>query len=209
MDPFAVEVGNGEVATVVFAVGGVLGDALVRPSRVVMRLVFGQDGAQVGLPEDQHAIQELTAQGADERSQIAFMRGAWTAVRTILVPVAWKTASKDAVKFDPRSRIRNLTSSNRCEADGKVAGLLHGPIAGGVRGDAAKMHRAGVMFDEYQDIQSPEEHGGHVQEIDCDDPGGLGMQELPPALARAAPDRCPQRAGSPAQWRARLSRRAS
>ena len=31
----------------------------------------------------------------------------------ILVPVAWKTASNDAVKFDPRSRIRNLVSSNR------------------------------------------------------------------------------------------------
>jgi hypothetical protein len=36
------------------------------------------------------------------------MRGAWTAVRRILVPAAWKTASKDEVKFDPRSRIRNL-----------------------------------------------------------------------------------------------------
>jgi hypothetical protein len=45
------------------------------------------------------------------------MRGAWTAVRTILVPAAWKTASKDGVKFDPRSRIRNLLRHEvaRCE----------------------------------------------------------------------------------------------
>ena len=42
------------------------------------------------------------------------------------------------------------------------------------------------MFDEHQDMQSPEEHGVHVQEIDCDDSGGLGVQELPPARARAA-----------------------
>ncbi len=35
MDPSAVEVGNGEVATVVFAVGDALGDALVRPGCVV------------------------------------------------------------------------------------------------------------------------------------------------------------------------------
>jgi hypothetical protein len=42
-----------------------------------------------------------------KRSQVAFMRGAWTAVRRILAPVAWKTASKAQVKFDPRSRIRN------------------------------------------------------------------------------------------------------
>ena len=36
------------------------------------------------------------------------MRGAWTAVRRILVPAASKTESKDEVKFDPRSRITNL-----------------------------------------------------------------------------------------------------
>jgi hypothetical protein len=47
------------------------------------------------------------------RSQIAFIRGARTAVRKTLVPTAWKTASNGAVKFDPRSRIRNLMSSNR------------------------------------------------------------------------------------------------
>ena len=59
--PFAVEVGNSGVATVVFAVGDALGDALVRPGRVVMRLVFGQDGAQVALAEDQHAVEDLSA----------------------------------------------------------------------------------------------------------------------------------------------------
>jgi hypothetical protein len=42
------------------------------------------------------------------------------------------------------------------------------------------------MFDEHQDMQSPEEHGVHVQEIDGEDPGSLGAQELPPARARAA-----------------------
>jgi hypothetical protein len=33
--------------------------------RVVVQLVFGQDGAQVCLAEDQHAVEELAAQGAD------------------------------------------------------------------------------------------------------------------------------------------------
>jgi hypothetical protein len=66
VDPFAVEVGNGGVATVVFAVGDALGDALVRPGRAVMRVVFGQDGAQVALAEDQHAVEELSAQGTDK-----------------------------------------------------------------------------------------------------------------------------------------------
>jgi transposase len=66
VDPSAVEVGNGEVATVVLAVGDALGDSLVRPGRVVVHLIFGQDGAQVALAEDQHAVEELSAQGADE-----------------------------------------------------------------------------------------------------------------------------------------------
>jgi hypothetical protein len=42
------------------------------------------------------------------------------------------------------------------------------------------------MSGEHQDVQPPEEHGIHVQEIDCEDPGGLGAQELPPARARAS-----------------------
>jgi hypothetical protein len=42
------------------------------------------------------------------------------------------------------------------------------------------------MFDEHQDMQSPEEHGAQVQEIDYDDSGSLGVQELPLARARAA-----------------------
>ena len=41
-------------------------DALVRPGGVVVRLVSGQDGVQVLRAEDQHAVQELAAQGADE-----------------------------------------------------------------------------------------------------------------------------------------------
>ena len=52
MDPFAVEVGNGEAATVVFGVRDALSDALVRPGRVVVHLVFGQDSAQMRLTEN-------------------------------------------------------------------------------------------------------------------------------------------------------------
>ena len=71
------------------------------------------------------------------------------------MPVAWKTASNEAVKFDPRSRIRNLMSSNRSSrAEGEVAGLLHRPVAGRVRGDAAQVHPAGAVLDEHQDVQS-------------------------------------------------------
>ena len=39
-------------------VGDVLGDALVRPGHVVVRLVSGQDCAQVCLAEDQYVVEE-------------------------------------------------------------------------------------------------------------------------------------------------------
>ena len=47
-----------------FIVEDVLGDALVRAGRVVVRLVLGQDGGQMPFAEDQHAVEQLTAQGA-------------------------------------------------------------------------------------------------------------------------------------------------
>jgi hypothetical protein len=66
------------------------------------------------------------------------------------MPVAWNTASNEAVKFDPRPRIRNLVSSNRWpRVRARVAGLLHGPLAGRVGGDAAEVHPAGAVLDEH------------------------------------------------------------
>jgi hypothetical protein len=52
VDPYTAEVGDGEVSTIVLAVGDALGDALVRPGRVVVPLVLGQDRAQVRLTEN-------------------------------------------------------------------------------------------------------------------------------------------------------------
>jgi hypothetical protein len=42
-----VDVGYGRGVSIALVGGDALGDALVRPGRVVMRLVAGQDGAQV------------------------------------------------------------------------------------------------------------------------------------------------------------------
>ena len=79
------------------------------------------------------------------------------------MPFAWKTASKDRVKFDPRSRIRNRKFSNPlAEGEGEVAGLLHGPFASGVRGDAAEVHPAGAVLDEHQEVKPFQQHGVDV-----------------------------------------------
>jgi len=56
------------------------------------------------------------------------------------------------VKFDPRSRIRNPDVFELLvEAEGEIPCLLHGPLAGRVGGDAAKVHPAGAMLDKHQD----------------------------------------------------------
>ena len=71
------------------------------------------------------------------------------------MPVAWKTASNEAVKLDPRSRITNLiVREPLAEGEGEVTGLLHRPGAGGVRGDAAKVHPAAAVLDERQHVQA-------------------------------------------------------
>jgi hypothetical protein len=63
-DLLHVDVSYGAAVSVTFVAGDALSDALVRPGRVVMRLVFDQDAAQMLLAEDKDAIQELAAQGA-------------------------------------------------------------------------------------------------------------------------------------------------
>lgn len=51
-DPFDAGVGCGDEGSRAFAVGDTLRDALVWPSRVVVRLVVGQDGPQMRLTEN-------------------------------------------------------------------------------------------------------------------------------------------------------------
>jgi hypothetical protein len=87
-DLLCVDLGYGRGVSIAFVGGDALGDALMRPGRVVMRPVVGQDGAQVCLAENQHAVGSSRPQGADEALAGRVIRGAWTAVRRTLVPAA-------------------------------------------------------------------------------------------------------------------------
>src|SRR5205814_794664 len=107
----------------------------------------------MALPEDQHAIEEFSAQGADE------------ALADRVHP-----RSRDSRAHDPGaggledvvergSEVRSAITDQKLnvleplpEGEGKVAGLLHCPVAGGMRSDAAQMHPATTMLDEYQHI---------------------------------------------------------
>jgi hypothetical protein len=65
-DSLDIEVDCGDAGNIALPAGNPLGDALMRPARVVVDLVLDQDGAQVHLAEDQYAVEEFAAQGTEE-----------------------------------------------------------------------------------------------------------------------------------------------
>ena len=74
---------------------------------VVVAEVFGEHRGEVPLAGDQDAVGALAAGGSTQRSAIAFARGACGGVRSTSIPAAVNTASKAAVNFASRSRMRN------------------------------------------------------------------------------------------------------
>jgi hypothetical protein len=107
----------------------------VRPVQIVMGLVLAQDPPQMLLVPDEGTVQELTAASPIQRSAIAFIRGVRTLQRTVRIPASARTASKAAVKFDPRSRIMNLTRSAcspRSMSRFRACWVVHSPVGCGV-----------------------------------------------------------------------------
>ena len=76
---------------------------------IAVDLVRVQGPPQMGLVPDKGAVQELAAASLIQRSAIAFMRGVRTLQSTVRIPASARTALNAAVKFEPRSRVMNLT----------------------------------------------------------------------------------------------------
>jgi hypothetical protein len=160
----------------------------MRPGRVVVLLVFGQHSSQVLFIDDQQPVQEFTAQGTDDLSQIAFALGACGGLARILIPSAVNTSSKELVNWPARSLIRNLTEAALAEVHQDVPGCLRCPGAVRVRGDAGQVYPAGAVLNDDQGIEAPQEHGIHVDEVGSEDATGFRRQELLPR--RAGAPRC-------------------
>src|ERR1039457_3078841 len=140
-------------------------DALMGPGGVVMLLVLGQGGAQVRLVQDQGPVEELTAQGADK------------ALADRVHPRRLHRGAHDGGAggledgIDGRGEVRSAVPDQEtevpeslAEVEGQVAGLLHRPVARRVGGDAADVHPAGAVLDEYQEVQPrSEEHTSELQ----------------------------------------------
>ena len=121
------------------------------------------------------------------RSQIAFIRGAWTAERTILVPAAWKTASNEAVKFDPRSRTRDLMFSNRLprvRARLRACCTIQSPVGCAVTPPRCiRRLPCSMNTSTYIRFSSTV---STCRKSTAEDAGGLGSPELPPRRAGPA-----------------------
>ena len=145
------------------------------------------------------------------RSQVAFIRGAWTALTRIPVPVAWNTASNEAVKFEPRSRIRNLMSSNRSprlRARLRACCTVHSPVGWAVTPPRCiRRVPCSINTSTYSLFSSTV---STCRKSTARIPAAWACRNCRQVgPARRGPDRCPRHAGSPTPWTARPSRRAS
>src|SRR5260221_7002619 len=133
---------------------------------------------------------------------IEFIRGAWTAERITLMPAAWNTESKLAVKLASRSCRTNFARvPASCSSHEPVPGLLHYPRLDRMLGGSEEPDAAGAVLDDGKDVdlRAVEQVGG--EEVQRQDPLRLGPQEIPqpgpsrrgagpmPASLRNLPDR--------------------
>ena len=170
-------------------VGDALVDALVRSGGVVVRGVFGQRGAQVRLVSDRQVIEQLAAQRADhalaDRVRARCLR------RTSDDPQA--AGLEDGVERRGElaaavadQKLHSLELLAHRHRHRELAGTLQRPGAVGVSGDPRDVQLSGAVLDGYRHVQTPQQHGVHVQEVGRDDGARLCGQELLPARATAA-----------------------
>jgi hypothetical protein len=98
---------------------------------IVVGLVLAQDLSQMGLVPGEGVVQELVAASPIYRSVIAFIRGVWMLQSTVRIPASARTVSNAPVKFDPRSRIMNLTRcacSSRSMRRLRACWAVHSPV---------------------------------------------------------------------------------
>ena len=116
-----------------------------------------------------------------KRSVIALARGARTGVWMMRTSMAVNTASKAAVNFASRSRMRNRKrrpASSRSMS--RLRGLLGQPGAGGVGGDAEDVHTAGGVLDDEQDVQPAQGDRIEMEQIAGHDAMGLVLAGTQP-----------------------------
>ncbi len=97
----------------------------------------------------------------------------------------WKTASNEAVKVGPRSRIRNRKSSDRSpgfRARLRACCAVHAPVGCAVTPPRC-IWRVPCSINTSTYSRASRTVSTCMQEVHAQNPGGLGVQELPPRRA--------------------------
>ena len=138
------------------------------------------------LAEDQYTVQELAAESADEA--FADRVHPRRLDRSAHDPRAGGLEDgverggevRSAVAYQEPDVLEPLI-----QGEGKVAGLLHRPVTGGMCGDPAEVHPAGAVLDEHQDVQAPSSTVSTCRKSTARIPRP-GHARIPPGRARVA-----------------------
>ena len=177
---------------------GKVRDRVIRPGRaelaaamgsppVVMGLVLGQDRPQVPLTEDEHPVGDLCPGGEHEPFRVSVrprasrrdLHGLDADVRQDCVE---RPSELPSPVTDQEPEIRSAITQIHQE----VAGLLCGPRPVRARSDTEDVHVPRAHLDHEEAVQALQCHRAvHVEEVDREHRGCLGMQELPPGRVGA------------------------
>jgi hypothetical protein len=150
--------------------GGRCFEGSVWSVRVEVLHILAQHEIEVAWPGDQDVVEAFPAQRADESFRDRVRPWRPDRVRMMRMSAPAKTPSKAVVNLLSRSRIRNRNRSARSPrfmSRLRACWVAQVPVGWG--GDPGEVHVAAVVLDHEQDVETAQEDGVDVGEVDGED----------------------------------------
>jgi hypothetical protein len=122
---------------------------------VVVPLVFGRNTVGVGCVDNQHVVEDFSAQGADDSFAVGVCLGClWWCLQDFDV-----VCLEDGVEGTGVLGVAVADEESRgfcagTEVVGQVASLLGDPLAGGMGGVVGDVETAGAVMEEHQGVEA-------------------------------------------------------
>jgi hypothetical protein len=154
----------------------------MQPVALAVDQVLLHHPPQVSLVDDQDPVQEFSAKRADhplaDRVRARRLRWPLDDLDALGGEDGVECGSEQGVSVADEEP-QGLDSFTQVEQE--VAGLLSYPFPGRVGGHPGQVHPPVGHLHDDKDVQAPQQHRLHGEEVAADDAAGLGGQELPPA----------------------------
>jgi hypothetical protein len=156
---------------------------------IVVALELAQHGCGVPLVDDEKAVEEFAADGADE----AFRDGVCARCAHRRLEDLDVDSGEHGVEGGGELAVAVADEESEVpvgvvEVHEQVAGLLGEPGCGRVGGDAEDVDAAGAVFDDEECLEPVQGDRVEVEQVAGQDAVGLGVEELRPG--RPGPARC-------------------